>query len=143
MSLSKFFDDIAGGAEELFGRIKDKKIFSILVSACFLIARADGTFDSDEKTALAQLVKKHMPHFKIKDILAQLVDCENKIAFDETLGIQEIMDEISKAQGDDARLVMRACCYIGASDGEFDEDEKNVARTIARAMGMDPSRYDL
>ena len=140
---SKFIEDIAKDAETFFGRVKDKSTFRRLVSACYLIARADGDFDSDEKSGLAKLVQKHLPHFSIGDILKVLGECEEKIAFDVTMGFQEIMDDIAKASGDDAELIVRACCFIGAADGDFDADEKKVAKAIAVATDLDPSRYGL
>lgn len=139
----KFVEDMAQNAETFFGRIKDKSLFRRLVSACYLIARADGNFDADEKSATAKLVQKHLPHFSITDILAILTECEEKVAFDETLGVQEIIDDIAKSSGENAEMIIRACCYIGAADGDFDDDEKAVTRKICAATKIDPSRYGL
>ncbi len=141
--LKKMLEDVAEEGEKLFSRVKDKGLFRRVVSASFLIARADGDFDSDEKKALATIVSTKLTHFGLADILKILGECEEKIAFDETMGVMEIMDDICKASGEDAEMIIRISCFIGASDGDFDADEKKVAGDMAKRMGVDPSRYGL
>ena len=123
---AKFIEGIAEEGEKLFTRVKDKSLFRRVVLASFLIARADGDFDSDEKKALANIVAKKLPQFTISDILKILGTGEELIAFDLTMGMMEIMDDICSATGDDAEMIIRIACYIGASDGDFDADEKKV-----------------
>ncbi len=142
-SLKKMIDEAREEGEKLFSRVKDKTLFRQVVSASFLIAMADGDFDSDEKSALAKIIAKELSQFKIDDILKALSECEDKVAFDTTMGTMEILDDIARASGDDAELIMRISCYIGAADGDFDNDEKRVASDIAKRMGVDPARYGL
>ena len=139
----KLLESVADEGEKLFSRVKDKALFRRVVSASFLIAMADGDFDSDEKSALAKIIVKELSQFKIDDILSILSDCEEKVAFDKTLGAMEILDDIANASGEDAELIMRIACFIGAADGDFDADEKRVAVDMAKRMGIDPSRYGL
>jgi tellurite resistance protein TerB len=144
--LTKFkemMSQVASDGERLFSRVKDKTLFRRVVSASFLIARADGDFDSNEKSDLAKIIVKELPQFKIDDILSILSDCESKIAFDEAMGIQEIMHDVTAAKGDDAALIIRISCFIGASDGDFDANEMKVASDMAKGMDLDPSRYGL
>ncbi len=144
--LSKFKEmmaQVANEGERLFSRVKDKTLFKRVVSASFLIARADGDFDSSEKSAIAKIIVKKLPQFKIEDILSVLNDCETSVAFDETMGIAEIMDDIGKSSGEDAELIVRISCFIGAADGDFDAYEKRVASELAKRMGVDPTRYGL
>lgn len=140
---ASFLESIAEEGEKLFGRVKDKALFRKVVSASFLIARADGDFDSDEKSALAKIVVKKLTVFGLRDILAVLNDCEEKVAFDETMGVMEIMDDICSATGDDAEMIIRIACYIGAADGDFDADEKKVAAAMGKRMGIDLAKYGL
>ena len=142
-TFTKFLEGVAEEGEKLFSRVKDKALFRKVVSASFLIARADGDFDSDEKKALASIVSKKLPQFSIGDILKILGGCEEKVAFDETMGVMEIMDDICSATGDDAAMIIRISCFIGASDGDFDADEKKVASDMAKRMSIDPSGYGL
>lgn len=139
----KFITDVAGEAETLFARVTDKRTFKRVVYAALLIARADGNFDSDEKTALSKVIAKDFPQFKLADILSVLSEANEKIEFDETIGVMEIMDEIGKASGSDAELIVRTACYIGASDGDFDADEQKVAKQLCERMALSPSAYGL
>lgn len=142
-ALTKMIANVAEEGEKLFGRVKDKSLFRRVVSASFLIARADGDFDADEKKALATIVSTKLTHFGIADILKVLGECEEKLAFSELMGIMEIMDDICAATGEDAEMIIRISCFIGASDGDFDDDEKLVASDMAVRMGIDPTRYGL
>ncbi len=139
----KMLEDVAGQAETMFARITDKSAFKRIVFASFLIARADGNFDSDEKTALANIINKDFPQFKLTDIIDVLNEAKEKIDFDETMGTGEIMQEISKATGDEAAAIVRTACYIGASDGDFDADERRVAKDICVKTGLQPSDFGL
>lgn len=139
----KFLEDAAEEGEKLFSRVKDKGQFRRVVSASFLIAIADGDFDSDEKSALASIISQKLSQFTISDILKVLTDCEDKLAFDKTMGVMELMDDVGKASGGDAEMIIRIACFIGAADGDFDADEKKVASDLAKAMGVDASRYGL
>lgn len=142
-SFKKFLEDAADQAETMFARITDKNTFKRVVYAAFLIARADGNFDSDEKSALAKIIAKDFPQFKLTDILEVLTEATAKIDFDVTMGTMEIMDEIAKASGSDAELIVRTACFIGAADGDFDADERNVAKQLCIRMGLTASTYGL
>ncbi len=139
----KMITDVSNEAGTFFSKIKDKNTFRRVVYASFLIARADGNFDSDEKKALGKSFAIRFPQFKLTDILNVLGDANKKIDFNEDFGIREIMEDIGKASGDDAALIVRTACYIGATDGDFDDDEKKVAKSICVAMGLSPSTYGL
>lgn len=142
-SFTDFLTDAKSKGQTVLSKVKDKNAFRRLVLGCYLIARADGDFDAAEKSALCKLIKKDLPSFSIDAILAVIDSAEEKIAFDETMGSQEIMAEVGKASGDEAGAIIRAACYIGASDGDFDEGEKNVARLMCSALGISPSQYGL
>jgi len=138
-----FFDDVRASGSTLFARIKDKDTFRRVVYAGFLIARADGNFDANEKSALARLIHKDLSQFKIDDITAALDKAAETIEFDTTLGKQEILADIAKAKDDAAELIMRTAVYIGGADGNFDDDEKVVAREICQRLGLNAADYGL
>lgn len=143
---NKFKDllkSVSEESERLFSRVVDKTLFRQVVSAAFLIARADGDFDSDEKKALAKVISEKMPQFSIQDILKALEECEKKVEFSEDMGVMEIMDDICSASKENAEMIMRISCFIGAADGDFDADEKKVAKSMACGMGINPQKYGL
>lgn len=151
-SESKVFNklrDMAAAAANkggsLFNRTINKALFVNVVSAGFLIASADDDFDADEKKALVRLINKDLPDFTTEDIIKVIDNCASKMEFDKDLGIQEILNEISKTSGneDDAKQIMAVCAFIGAADGEYDQQEKLVARSICYALKLNPTHYKL
>ena len=135
--------DIAEQGENLFNKVKDRALFKRVVQASFLIAIADGDFDSDEKKALAGVIKQKLPQFEISDILEVLDDCQSLTDFSLDMGTAELMDNISKARNEDSEMIVRIACYIGAADGDFDPDERAVAKDMCTRMGLVPSLYGL
>lgn len=139
----KMLEDVTSQAETMFARITDKRAFKRIVYASYLIARADGNFDADEKKALGAIISKDFPQFKLVDILDVLTEANSRLDFDVTMGTGELMQEISKASGDEAASIVRTACYIGASDGDFDANEKAVAKQICIKTGLNPTEYGL
>lgn len=141
--LKNEFSKIMKEGENVISRAIDKSTFKRVIYAGYLIASADNDFDSDEKAALARIVNKELPQFDIKDIIPVIKECDNIVAFDKRLGVTEILDFVGGASGDDAKMIMRICCFIGEADGSFDRDEKLVARDIAVRLKLSPSEYRL
>jgi len=142
-SIKRFAKSVVDEGEKALSRAVDKGTFKRVVFAGYLIAQADGDFDSDEKSALAKIVNKELPQFDIKDIIELINECDEKVNFDKRLGTTEILDFIGGANDEDSALIMRICCFIGEADGTFDQDEKMVARDIAMRLNVSPSRYGL
>lgn len=139
----EFLEKAATEADQLFNRVKDRSTFKRVVQASYLIAIADGDFSSEEKQALARLIQDKMPHFTVSDIMGVLDDCEKNVAFDETFGKQEIMNDVCKASGDEPDLIIRTACFIGASDGDFDDNEKAVVRELCKRWDVRAEGYGL
>lgn len=142
-SIKKFAKDMLNDGEKMLSRAVEKGTFKSVVFAGYLIAQADGDFDSDERAALAKIVNKELPQFDIKDIIELINECDEKVNFDKRLGTTEILDFIGGANDEDSELIMRICCFIGEADGSFDRDEKLIARDIAMRLKVQPSRYGL
>lgn len=142
-SFKKMLEDAAGKGGALFAKVKDKPTFERVVMACYLIGMADGSFDPDEKQAVAKLINKKFPQFTISDIQAVIAKADDKLSFDLAMGQQELMAEIAKAKGDDAEMIVQAACFIGAADGDFDYQEKTVVRQLVERMGLNARNYGL
>jgi len=142
-SIKKFASGVLNEGEKALSRAVNKETFKRVVCAGYLIASADDDFDSDEKDDLAKIVQKTLPQFDLADILGVINECEDKISFSKTMGTMEILDSISGATGDDAKLIMRVCCFIGESNGKFEQCEKRVAHDIAMKLKVSPSEYNL
>lgn len=129
--------------EKMFNRVIDTSTFKRVVYAAYLIASADGDFDSDERQSLVKFMKRDFPDFDTSDILTYIKECDAKLEFDKRMGIQEIIDEIARANTEDALMIMRVCAFIGEADGTYDADEKLMARSIALALGLPLANYNL
>jgi len=71
--------------ERMLNRAIDKATFKRIVYAAYLIASADGDFDSDEKASLVKLINRDFPDFDTQDIMKAIQECDDKIAFDKVL----------------------------------------------------------
>ena len=138
-----FLTSVRDRGAEAFNRIKDRTTFNRTVWACFLIGRADGNFDASEKQATAKLIQSKLPQYTIDDILAAIDQAEKKLNFDVQMGTQELLDEIGKAKGEAGEAIIRAACYIGAADGDFDDQEKAIVRQLCSRMELNPANYGL
>ena len=68
----------------------------------------------------------------------------SKYEFDATIATGEVMAAVSKFKGKpQAQLVVRVCCAIGASDGDFDQTEKAVVQRMCNELDLDPATFDL
>lgn len=142
-SLKQMANELMQKGTVLFNRTLDQTLFNRVVMAAYLIASADGDFDADERKALVKLINKDLPDFNINDISKVIANCEEKVTFDKTLGIQQIINEIalSAPKSADSRQIMAVCAFIGAADGTYDKDEKLMARSIAYALKLNPAEF--
>jgi len=83
--------------------------------------------------------------FDINDMIAIFDKVTASFNFDVAIGKAEALKIIGKLRGheDQARLMIRVACVIGASDGNFDNNEKATIRKICRDLGLDPASFDL
>ncbi|MBF0101788.1 MAG: tellurite resistance TerB family protein [Desulfobacterales bacterium] len=44
---------------------------------------------------------------------------------------------------EEAKLMVRVCCAIGAADGNFDDTEKQIVRDICAELGLNPKDFNL
>lgn len=126
---------------------KNKDFMEAIVAATVLIAAADGSIDAAEKAKMMGYVQRsdELKHFDPKTV----IDTFNKLAgnfdFDYSIGKAEALKVINRVKANDeqARMVVRVAMVIGASDGDFDNDEKAAVRTICAELGLAPADFDL
>lgn len=128
-------------------KFKNRSFMEAVVSGCALVAAADGSIDSAEKQKMSAFLERseELKHFDIR----QVIEVFNKVAgdfdFDAAIGKANALKTIGKVRGkdDQARLLVRVVCAIGAADGDFDETERKVVREIALELGLKPEEFDL
>ncbi|MEO5340595.1 MAG: tellurite resistance TerB family protein [Magnetococcus sp. MYC-9] len=148
-----FFDDIKSRASQLhaslnqeMARYKNRALMEGILAGCALVAAADGNVSSEEKQKMLGFVRnsealKVYPTNEVVDAFQRHL---GKFEFDFNLGKAEAMAVIAKIKNAaEARLLVRVCCSIGASDGHFDEKEKKVVREICQELSLPPAEFDL
>ncbi|WP_455233144.1 tellurite resistance TerB family protein [Geopseudomonas aromaticivorans] len=129
------------------GKFRNQKFLDAIVSGCALMSAADGNIVSAEKLKMTGFIRQsnELKVFDLNKVIAGFNDVCAKFEFDEQLGRAEALKTIAKIRGDEAqsRLLVRVCIAIGASDGNFDESERAVARLICNELGLNPADFEL
>lgn len=128
-------------------KFKNRSFMEAVVAGCALVAAADGTISAEEKQKMAGFVSRadELKHFE----MAQVIEVFNKVSsdfdFDALIGKGSALKIIGKIKDkpDQAKLLIRVVCAIGAADGDFDEDEQAVVREICNELNLSPSNFDL
>lgn len=130
-----------------FARFKNRDMMEAVVAGCALVAAADGKIAAEEKQKMIGFLQNspEMKVFKLDDVIASFNRHAGALEFDYQIGRIEALKTVGKMRKDPAaaRLLVRVCCVIGASDGEFDMTERKVVREICGELGVDAAEFDL
>jgi len=132
---------------EEVGKFKNQSFLEATVAACALVAAADGSISSEEKKKMVAYLQasEELKVFKLEEVIAFFNQITAKFDFDADIGKIEAMKIIGRLKGNDgaARTMVRVCCVIGASDGDFDDKEKSVVRAICAELGLAAGDFGL
>lgn len=128
-------------------KFKNKDFLAATVASCALVAAADGTISSEEKQKMIGFMKHSdaLSVFDTSEAVALFEKYSGNFSFDPAIGKAECLKVVSKLKKrpDEARLVIRVCCAIGAADGDFDDAEKAVVREICAELDQNPADFQL
>ncbi|MBB3105229.1 tellurite resistance TerB family protein [Azomonas macrocytogenes] len=128
-------------------KFRNREFMEAVVSGCALVAAADGDVSSSEKQKMIGFIQSssELKVFDLNEVIKAFGDICSKFEFDAEIGRAEALRTIGKLRSkeDAARLLVRVCCAIGSSDGDFDEGERNVCRTICSELGLNPADFSL
>lgn len=148
--LDKLKAAIQAGKETLtkeIGKFKNRAFMEATVAGCALVAAADGTVSSEEKQKMATFIKNsdELKVFDMADVIAFFNKTVSSFEFDHAIGEAEALKTVGKLRTnvDAARLMIRVCIAVGASDGNFDESEQKVVRQMAKELNLDPQDFGL
>lgn len=129
------------------GKFKNKSFMEATAAACAMIAAADGEVSSAEKMKMTGFINNspELKAFKLDDVITAFNSAVGKFEFDYQIGQAEALKTINKMKGNNgaSRLLVRVACAIGASDGNFDSNEKAACRLICLELGLDPDEFEL
>ena len=128
-------------------KFKNKDFLNAVIAGCALVAASDGTVSPEEKRKMFGFINNsdELKVFDNADVIESFNKITSKFEFDYEIGKAEALKTIAKLKSNPAaaKLMVRVCCVIGASDGNFDHNEKQTVRTICRELGIDASEFDL
>ncbi|MGX5218848.1 MULTISPECIES: tellurite resistance TerB family protein [Pseudomonas] len=128
-------------------KFRNQKFMDATTAGCALVAAADGDISSAEKSKMVGFITNspELKVFDLKDVINSFNDHCAKFEFDQQIGRAEALKVVGKLKGNDgaARLLVRVVSAVGASDGNFDDDEKAVCRLICLELDLNPADFDL
>ena len=118
-----------------------------LVSACALVALADGWVTSDERRSAMDRMRRleAVSVFGIEEALAAFESLVDRFMRDPDDGVAVAEGAIVRLRGHagPARLIIDAACRVAASDGAFDEDERSMVLRLCELFDLDPDSASL
>lgn len=128
-------------------RVQNRAFMEGVVAGCAMVAAADGNIDPKEKQKMIKFIgmSDELKVFNTNQVIEYFNGMVAKFEFDFEVGCDEALKVVSrlKATPDAARIMVRVCCVIGASDGNFDDDEKKAVSRICHAVGLNPADFSL
>jgi tellurite resistance protein TerB len=148
--LSNFLNKAKEKALELKSGVlqfKNKNFLNAAAAGSVLIARADGDISSEEKQKMMALISHNeaLSVFDQAEVIKVFNEYLGYFEFDVDVGNSKSCEALNKIRGDDVqcRTLTRLVLAIAAADGDFDADEKVVAKKVAIELGLNPAEFDL
>lgn len=128
-------------------KYKSKEFLNAALGGSALVIMADGTIDAQEKMKMMAFIENHeaLSIYDSSEVVKTWRNYIDTLEMDADIGGAKAMAAVGKIKGKDeqARLVLRMVCAIGAADGDFDADERRIAAKIAVELGLNPADFDL
>lgn len=141
------FGEVSTSLKNEVTKIRNKDFLEGVVAGCALVAYADGVVKPEEKQKMMGFLKASevLSVFDTGDVIRLFEKFSEQFEFDLAIGEANALQAISKVKKKEgeARLLVRVCCAIGASDGDFDDSEKKTVRKICSELGLNPADFDL
>jgi tellurite resistance protein TerB len=139
--------EVSKGLKDEVTRIKNTTFLEGVVAGCTIVAYADGVVKAEEKQKMIGFLKNNdmLSVFDTGKVIALFEKYSGRFEFDRSIGEADCLGTVGKLKSktQEAKLLVRVCCAIGASDGNFDDTEKQAVRKICKELGLDPTEFDL
>lgn len=150
MSFQNFLDGLKQKADELKTEVlkfKNRDFLNAAMAGTALISMADGSISSEEKKKMLRFIESHdaLSVFSTKEVIESFQNFVSQFEFDKDIGEAKAYEALRQLKNNDAasRLVMRLIISVAASDGNFDADEKHIARKIATELELNAADFEL
>ncbi|CAH1224299.1 MULTISPECIES: tellurite resistance TerB family protein [unclassified Paenibacillus] len=135
------------GLEDQVKKFKNKDFMDAVVAGCALVAFADGTIDASEKNKMAGYINlsQELKVFDMAVVIERFNYYVSNFEFSPQIGKQEALKAIGKfkSKPEVARVIVGVCSAIGAADGNFDDQERQVVAEICTVLGLNPGEFNL
>jgi len=143
--LKQLWKDRKKDLESLLSRTKNKKFAKASMALSALVALANGVIKSEEEEAVADAIvtNKALSVFDpkwLQEIFHQYCN-EAKQGAISKANLRTVIIEI-KEDGASARFLIDLGIEIGSSDGDFDENEKDVMKKACVWLGIDSNEFE-
>ena len=128
--------DAVASLESNLEKVKTQDTLNRVAGVAWLVAKADGDADADERQKFMDIVARSCPAFGPEDAKAAWVRAEG-------MNDGQIYREIAMANAEEAELLVRVGVGIGGADGDFDDDEKAIVKKIATDAFLNPKEFGL
>ena len=150
MSFSNFLDGLKTKAGELKTgalKYKNQNFLNAAMAGSALIAMADGSVSAEEKQKMIKFIESNdaLSVFTTSDVIKAFQEFVSQLEFDKDIGEAKAYQALGKMKSDveASRLLVRMIIAVAASDGNFDANEKAVARKIAKELNTNPAEFEL
>jgi tellurite resistance protein TerB len=150
MSFSNFLDGLKTKAGELKTgalKYKNQNFLNAAMAGSALVAMADGSVSPEEKQKMIKFIESNdaLSVFTTSDVIKAFQEFVTQLEFDKDIGEAKAYQALGKMKSDveASRLLVRMIIAVAASDGNFDANEKAVAKKIAKELNINPSEFEL
>lgn len=141
------FQEVSTSLKNEVTKVRNKTFLESVIAGCVMVAYADGVIKPEEKQKMMGFLRNSevLSVFSVDEVIATFEKYIKQYEFDTAIGEANALQTIGKLRSkeNEARLMVRVCCAIGAADGDFDEQEKTVVRKICYELGLNPKDFDL
>jgi tellurite resistance protein TerB len=150
MSFSNFLAGLKTKAGELKTealKFKNKDFLNAAMAGSALVAMADGSVSQEEKQKMIKFIENNdaLSVFSTSDVIKAFQEFVGQLEFDKDIGEAKAFQALGrmKSNVDASRLLVRMIIAVAASDGNFDANEKAVARRISKELNINPVEFEL
>jgi tellurite resistance protein TerB len=140
-------DDVRNSLVAEVKKFQNREFMEALLAGCALVALADGEIKPEEKRKMIAFIQRseELKVWSTTEVVALFNKMVDLFEFDYEIGKIDALKFVAKLRTneDAAKLMVRVCCIIGASDGNFDDDEKRVVREIISTLRLNPKDFQL
>ncbi|PIE83314.1 MAG: Tellurite resistance TerB [Candidatus Contendobacter odensis] len=145
--LKQRYNEVSANLQSEVTKLKNKSFLESVVAGCVLVAYADGTVHSEEKQKMMGFLRNSdvLSVFSTEEVISIFDKYAKQFEFDYQIGQANALQGVAKLKDKEAeaRLMVRVCCAVGAADGSFDDNEKEVVRKLCNELRLNPKDFDL